>query len=64
MSFPFYHDDVAIESRDLDLLAPLFAINIKEVCPCETVYFVGPSVSGDGLPAQWKDGVELVSNCL
>ncbi len=64
MSFPFYHDEVAIESRDLDLLAPLFARNIKAVCPCEAVYFVGPSVSGDGLPAQWKAGVEVVRNGL
>ncbi|MDA3970142.1 MAG: tetratricopeptide repeat protein [Desulfobulbaceae bacterium] len=64
MSFPFYHDEVAIASRDLDLLAPLFESNIKESCPCEGVYFMGPSVSGDGLPVQWNAGVEVVRNGL
>ena len=64
MSFPFYHYEVRVESRDLDLLAPLFAENIKAVFPCETVYFVGPAVSGDGLPTRWKAGVEVVRNSL
>ncbi len=62
MSYPLYHHKVGVESRDLDLLAPLFSQTIKEICPCETVYFVGPSVSGDGLPTRWKAGVEVVRN--
>ncbi len=64
MSFPFYHNDVRVESRDLDLLAPLFSQNIKMSCPCEMVYFVGPDVSGGGLPTRWKAGVEVVRNGL
>lgn len=62
MSYPLYHHKVGVESRDLDLLAPLFSQTIKAVCPCETVYFVGPAVSGDGLPTRWKAGVEVVRN--
>jgi tetratricopeptide (TPR) repeat protein len=64
MSFPFYHHEVRVESRDLDLFAPLFAETIKAVFPCEAVYFVGPAVSGDGLPTRWKAGVEVVRNSL
>lgn len=64
MSYPFYHHETKVESRDLDLLAPLFARQIKAVCPCETVYFVGPSISGDGMPTRWKAGIEVVRNSL
>lgn len=64
MSFPFYHHKPNIESRDLDLLGPLFARQIKISCSCDSVYFVGPAVSGDGLPTRWKAGVEVVRNGL
>ncbi len=64
MSFPFYHHELKLESCDLDLLGPLFSAQIKIACPCEAVYFVGPAVSGDGLPTRWKAGVLVVRNSL
>lgn len=64
MSFPFLPQYTPLGNKDLDLLAPLFAKTIKDFCPCAAVYLVGPEISGDGLPAQWKVGIEVVRNGL
>lgn len=64
MSFPFLPPYTPLGNKDLDLLAPIFARTIKDFCPCAVVYLVGPEISGDGLPAQWKVGIEVVRNGL
>ncbi len=64
MSFPFLPHYAPLGNKDLDLLAPLFAKTIKDFCPCAAVYLVGPEISGDGIPAQWKVGIEVVRNGL
>ncbi|MDA3786268.1 MAG: tetratricopeptide repeat protein [Deltaproteobacteria bacterium] len=64
MSFPFLPHCPPLGNKDLDLLAPLFARSIKAFCPCAAVYLVGPEISGDGLPGQWKAGIEVVRNGL
>lgn len=62
MSFPFLPHYSPLAQKDLDLLAPLFSGTVKAFCPCGAVYFVGPRISGDGLPVQWKAGIEVVRN--
>ncbi len=64
MSFPFLPHYSPLSNKDLDLLAPLFVKTIKDFCPCAAVYLVGPEISGDGLPVQWKAGIEVVRNGL
>lgn len=64
MSFPFLPQYTPLVNKDLDLLAPLFTKTIKDFCPCAAVYLVGPEISGDGLPVQWKVGIEVVRNGL
>ncbi len=64
MSFPFLPHYTPLGNKDLDLLAIIFAKTIKAFCPCEVVYLVGPEISGDGLPVQWKAGIEVVRNGL
>ncbi|MEN8257787.1 MAG: tetratricopeptide repeat protein [Thermodesulfobacteriota bacterium] len=64
MSFPFLPQYMPLGNKDLDLLAPIFAKTIKDFCPCAAVYLVGPEISGDGLPVQWKVGIEVVRNGL
>lgn len=62
MSFPFLPQYMPLGNKDLDLLALIFAKTIKDFCPCAAVYLVGPEISGDGVPVQWKAGIEVVRN--
>ena len=64
MSFPYSTPQEVLQSDDLDLLAPLFRQTVQKNVPCAAVYFVGPQVSGDGLPAPWRAGVEVVRSGL
>lgn len=64
MSFPFLSQYTPLDNKDLDQLALIFTKTIKAFCPCAAVYLVGPQISGDGLPVQWKAGIEVVRNGL
>ncbi len=64
MSFPFFIEDQPLQSNDLDLFSPIFRQTMQAHLPCDGVYFVGPQVSGDGLPAPLKAGVEVVRSGL
>lgn len=64
MSFPFLIDEQPLVSDDLSLLAPLLRQSVQVYLPCAGVYFVGPQVSGDGLPAVLRAGVEVVRSGL
>ncbi|MEN8139912.1 MAG: tetratricopeptide repeat protein [Thermodesulfobacteriota bacterium] len=64
MSYPFFIVDEPLLSSDLELLAPLLRAVVQDHLPCGGVYFVGPQVSGDGLPPQLRSGVEMVRSAL
>ena len=64
MSFPFLLEEQGLQSEDLTLLSPLFRRTVQAHLPCTGLWFVGPQVSGDGLPSSLRAGVEVVRSGL